>query len=58
MKQIVNVSLQTWCLFLKSNGSPNRVILNPNKSVNVSDGQISEQVKTLANRRLISIRNV
>lgn len=55
MKQIVNVSLQTWNLSLKSGGIIERVLLKPNNSIKVSDGQITEQVKTLAARRLIKI---
>ena len=59
MKQIVNVSLQTWCLLLGGGGSkPERVLLTPDKSVIVSDSKVTEQVKTLAARRLIKIVNV
>lgn len=58
MKQIVNVSLQTWNLILKKGGTIQRVLLMPDNSIKVQDHQITEQVRTLAARRLIKIVNV
>lgn len=52
---IKNVSLQTLELYLKGSRSPKAVYLGPGQITRCWDSQVSDQIKTLENRRLVKI---
>jgi|ETNvirnome_2_130_1030620.scaffolds.fasta_scaffold04441_2 hypothetical protein len=57
MKLITNDSLQSFEVFLRTPSGAKSVWLAPKKSIVVPGGYISEQIMTMINRRLLSLRN-
>ena len=57
MKQIKNTSLQGRYVFLSTSVGAKEVWLSPGQTVVVQESSITNQVKTLANRRLLKIYN-
>lgn len=57
MKTIKNYSLQGLHVLLNTPEGPEFVWIQPRQSISVPESQISEQAKTLHQRRLIQISN-
>jgi hypothetical protein len=57
MKTIKNYSLQGLTLILRSGGDFESIWLAPKQSITVLESRITQQVKNLHKRRLVSIGN-
>jgi len=58
MKQIVNTSLQSWSLPLRTPQGVKHYYLMPKKSVKVPASYITDHVLRFQQRNLIAIRNI
>ena len=58
MKLIRNDSLQAKILYFASEVGPKEVWLKPAESIQVPDTYLTEQVKTLQRKRILTIANV
>jgi hypothetical protein len=57
MKLVTNDSLQAFEIFLRTPAGVRTVWLRPKQSIAVPGGYISEQIVTMVNRRLLTVRN-
>lgn len=57
MKIITNHSLQAFEIYLTTPKGDHPVWLTPRQSVVVPRGYISEQIHTMINRRMLSVKN-
>ena len=57
MKRIKNESFQSFTIFLNTNKGCTEHWLQPGKSVVVPAAYITEQIKTMASRRLLKIES-
>jgi threonyl-tRNA synthetase len=57
MKVITNNSLQAFEIYLKTPKGDKPVWIRPKQSVVVPLGYVSDQIDTLINRRMLSVRN-
>jgi hypothetical protein len=57
MKSITNKSLQSFSIFFQTEKGPQSFRLKPRKTVVVPETYISDQIRTMARRRLLKISN-
>lgn len=57
MKSITNQSLQSFSIFFQTEKGPESFRIKPRKTVVVPSHYISDQIRTMARRRLLKISN-
>lgn len=57
MKTITNQSLQSWEIFFQTQKGCESYRIKPRKSVVVPESYITDQIKTMARRRLLKVTN-